>query len=216
MRMRLLAPMAVSVSAHALAIGVALGPPTPAPGPQPAPVGPVSFVRMLDAATLAAAAAPQPGRGAALLRDARASDAEAQAIARADAPQTARQAPVATRSDAGPHTRAAAEARPSGGEPRPEVPATLLTPLILDPDAYPARGGTIRLRIAVDAGGVPRDVDVLAATPGFDLPAVVDTVLAARFTPAQAGGQLVDSVLLVELRSDSDDRWQASQLAKLE
>lgn len=216
MRMRLLAPLAVSVSAHALALGVALVPPAPAPGLHPAPAGPVSFVRMLDAAALAAAAAPQPGRGTALLRDVRANEDETRAAARADATQTAAPAPSAARSDAGPHTHAATEARPSGGAPRPDVPATLLTPLLLDPDAYPTQGGTIRLRIAIDSGGVPRDVDVLAATPGFDLPAVVDTVLAARFTPAQAGGQLVDSVLLVELRSDSDDRWQAAQLAKLE
>lgn len=216
MRIRILVPLAVSASAHALAIGIALEPPAAAPGVRAAPPGPVSFVRVLEAAPLPAAAAPQPGRGVALLRDPLAGDAPTAPAPRHDATRADGETPVAARGDAGPHLRATPESRPSGGETRPEVPAALLTPLLIEPDAYPAAGGAIRLRIAIDATGVPRDVDVLAATPGVDLLAFVDAVRAARFTPAQAGGQLVDSVLVVEIRSDSDAQWQASQLARID
>lgn len=91
--------------------------------------------------------------------------------------------------------------------PAPSASAsTSARPVDAPPPRYPSRAlrrgesGTVLVQVHVDAGGRPRQVDVVQSSRSRDLDReAVRTVRNWRFSPATRGGQPVDSKVLVPI-----------------
>ncbi len=203
MKNRIGIAVVLSVSLHAVAMTVSL-PRTPSLNFQNVNTGDSQAIsiQLSDAAPpLPTAASPMIGQGvdataklegAALeTKTATISDDVANAISTRD-PQVGDAAAQRTKANESSATSAQTNV--------PQLKSVLLTPISFDQDLYPVGGGKLKIRVDIDESGMPTAVTKISQYPkSFDAQPFLDTVLLARFLPAEKDGKLVANSVVVEL-----------------
>jgi hypothetical protein len=89
--------------------------------------------------------------------------------------------------------------------------SVLISALQFDPEFYPRLGGKLKVRIDIDEAGIPKAVTRISHTPkDLNVDYFLESILEARFIPAEKDGALVANTIVVEI----DLRLEENQVAQ--
>jgi hypothetical protein len=93
--------------------------------------------------------------------------------------------------------------------------SVLISALQFDPDFYPLKGGKLKVRIDIDEAGIPRAVTRISHSPkSLNVDYFLESILEARFIPAQKDGALVSNTIVVEIDLKLEDNVLAQHFIK--
>lgn len=93
--------------------------------------------------------------------------------------------------------------------------STLISSLQFDPDFYPPQGGKLKVRIDIDEAGIPRTVKRISHSPkNLNVDYFLDSILEARFIPAEKDGVLVSNTIVVEIDLRLEENLVAQHFIK--
>jgi hypothetical protein len=93
--------------------------------------------------------------------------------------------------------------------------SVLISALQFDPDLYPPQGGKLKVRIEIDEAGIPRTVKRISHSPkSLNVDYFLESILEARFIPAEKDGALVANTIVVEIDLKLEDNLLAQHFIK--
>jgi hypothetical protein len=93
--------------------------------------------------------------------------------------------------------------------------SVLISALQFDPDFYPRNGGKLKVRIDIDEAGTPRTVTKINHSPkSLKVDYFLESILEARFIPAEKDGVLVANSIVVEIDLRLEDNVLAQHFIK--
>jgi hypothetical protein len=93
--------------------------------------------------------------------------------------------------------------------------SVLISAIQFDPDFYPPKGGKLKVRIDIDESGIPTAVTRISHSPkSLNVDYFLDSILEARFIPAQKDGALVSNTIVVEINLMLEDNVLAQHFIK--
>jgi hypothetical protein len=93
--------------------------------------------------------------------------------------------------------------------------SALISAMQFDPDFIPSQGGKLKVRIAIDESGIPRSVTKISYSPKtLNIDYFLESILEARFIPAQKDGVLVANTMIVEIDLKTEDNVLAQHFIK--
>jgi hypothetical protein len=93
--------------------------------------------------------------------------------------------------------------------------SVLISALQFDPDFYPPNGGKLKVRIDIDEAGIPKAVTRISHSPkNLNIDYFLESILEARFIPAEKAGVLVANTVVVEIDLKLEDSLLAQHFIK--
>jgi hypothetical protein len=93
--------------------------------------------------------------------------------------------------------------------------SVLISALQFDPDFYPPDGGKLKVRIQIDEAGIPRSVTRISHSPkNLNVEYFLESILEARFIPAEKDGALVANSIVVEIDLKLEENLIAQHFLK--
>jgi hypothetical protein len=93
--------------------------------------------------------------------------------------------------------------------------SVLISALQFDPDFYPPNGGKLKVRIDIDEAGIPRAVTRISHSPkNLKIDYFLESILEARFIPAEKDGALVANTIVVDIELRLEDNLLAQHFTK--
>jgi hypothetical protein len=93
--------------------------------------------------------------------------------------------------------------------------SVLISALQFDPDFYPENGGRLKVRIDIDEAGIPKAVTRISHSPkNLKLDYFLESILEARFIPAEKDGVLVANTIVVEIDLRLEENLVAQHFIK--
>jgi hypothetical protein len=78
--------------------------------------------------------------------------------------------------------------------------SVLISAIQFDTNFYPEKGGKLKIRIDIDEAGIPKAVTRISHSPkNLNVDYFLDTILEARFIPAEKDGKLFANSIVVEI-----------------
>jgi hypothetical protein len=108
------------------------------------------------------------------------------------------------------------ESSASGAQGKPTgLKSVLISALQFDPDFYPPKGGKLKVRIDIDEAGIPRTVTKISHSPkSLNIDYFLESILEARFIPAEKDGTLVANSIVVEIDLKLEESFLAQHFIK--